>query len=208
MVCMWLQCMLQTQAVCECVAVVRHLANQSVMCSRRWEGVLNGLLVRVPPIPGHMWRLRGCQNSEGAHIHTSNIWERTHKHTHKWWGEGRTFGKTRRDADMCMHAYIQCMHASGWQSIFFLTPATSCNTSLSRSLSPPIRICALVIRGGLCQKVEQSWHQLPAGNRKGEVVLGGAVPGVIPECALCTPQHPNDNWREKLKFNIQILCHS
>ena len=90
--------------------------------------------------------------------------------------------KTCGGPDVCMHAYIQCMHTDGWQSIFFLTPATSCNTSLSGSLSPPIRICALVIRRGLLQKVEQSWHQLPSGSSKGEVVRGGvvvAVAGVI-----------------------------
>lgn len=119
------------------------------------EGILNGLLVKPPPptpppnsIAGHMYR--HCE-----HVHTQilDICERMHPRTCRG---AHVQKKTSRATDVCMHAYIQCMHASVCQSIFFLTPATSCNTSLSGSLSPPIRICALVIHGGLCQKVELS----------------------------------------------------
>lgn len=140
-----------------------------------------------------------------AHTHIKCLRAHTPVHTYMMCRGTRVLENMQGHRRVHACIYIQCMHASGWQSIFFLTPATSCNTSLSGSLSPPIRICALVIRGGLRQKVEQSWHELPSGNRKGEVVLGGATAGVFAGCNLCTQQHPNDNWRERWWLNIQIL---
>lgn len=118
-----------------------------------------------------------------------------------------TLRKTCRGTDVCMHAYTLCMHANGWQSIFFLTPATSCNTSMSGSLSPPIRICALVIRGGLRQK---SWAVLtpaPQWEQKRWSCAGRCHAGVFAGCSLCTQQHLNDTWRGRWWFNI-TLCHS
>lgn len=136
------------------------------MCSRedvllKMEGGLNGLLVKSSP-PSLQVTCKSLEASWRC-AHTHQMFMSTHTQGR---AEGHTWRKTCGAIDVCMHAYIQCMHANGWQSIFFLTPATSCNTSLSGSLSPPIRICALVIRRGLRQKVEQPWHQFPSGSWK------------------------------------------
>lgn len=139
-------------------------ANQSVMVRGEdvlleMEGVLNGILAWVPP---HRVTCKGLMRQDQLHVHAHikrlAVLTKNRQKSFFFFSRDINIRKKHVETKTYMHAYIQCMRTNGWQGIFFLTPATSCNTSLSGSLPPPIRICTLVIRGGLRQKVEQTWH--------------------------------------------------